>query len=159
MRREEGKNQQINKEKCPERIRRKRRETFIFRTRLRSSEENFDEFPRKIVSINEITAGYTLVTSIARCIGDRAQTNAKALCRGSSSQMRYPVLLLCLSALSLTFAQSLPLLLLVSFDGFRHDYPQLHGPLENFRRLAQRGVRAQTMTASFTSATFPNHYT
>ena len=73
--------------------------------------------------------------------------------------MWYPMLVLCLSTISLTVAQSLPQLLLVSFDGFRHDYPALHGPLENFRRLAQRGVHAQSMTPSFTSATFPNHYT
>ena len=54
--------------------------------------------------------------------------------------------------------QSLPLLLLVSFDGFRHDYPSLHGPLKNFRRLAENGVRATQLTPSFVTATFPNHY-
>jgi predicted AlkP superfamily pyrophosphatase or phosphodiesterase len=58
-----------------------------------------------------------------------------------------------------TLTQSLPLLLLVSFDGFRHDYPKLHGPLENFRRLEQRGVHVQKMIPTFTTATFPNHYT
>jgi predicted AlkP superfamily pyrophosphatase or phosphodiesterase len=61
--------------------------------------------------------------------------------------------------ISLIFAQSEPLLLLVSFDGFRHDYPKLHGPLKNFRRLEQRGVHAQNMISTFTTATFPNHYT
>ena len=55
--------------------------------------------------------------------------------------------------------QSFPLLLLVSFDGFRHDYPILHGPLKNFRRLAENGVRAHQMIPSFITATFPNHYT
>ncbi|CAF0998471.1 unnamed protein product [Adineta steineri] len=57
------------------------------------------------------------------------------------------------------FAQSIPLLLLVSFDGFRHDYPKLHGPLKNFQRLEQRGVHAQKMISTFATATFPNHYT
>ena len=56
-------------------------------------------------------------------------------------------------------AQSFPLLLVVSFDGFRHDYPTLHGPLRNFRRLAQRGVHAPKLIPTFTTATFPNHYT
>jgi predicted AlkP superfamily pyrophosphatase or phosphodiesterase len=59
---------------------------------------------------------------------------------------------------SLIFAQSLPLLLLVSFDGFRHDYPKIHGPLKNFQRLEQRGVHARNMISAFITATFPNHY-
>ena len=54
--------------------------------------------------------------------------------------------------------QSFPLLLLVSFDGFRHDYPSLHGPLKNFRRLAENGVRATQLIPSFVTATFPSHY-
>ena len=65
---------------------------------------------------------------------------------------------LCIS-LAVIEGQSLPLLLVVSFDGFRHDYPTLHGPLRNFRRLEQRGVHALNMIPSFTTATFPNHYT
>jgi predicted AlkP superfamily pyrophosphatase or phosphodiesterase len=60
--------------------------------------------------------------------------------------------------ISFIFTQSLPLLLLVSFDGFRHDYPKIHGPLKNFRRLEQRGVHARNMISAFTTATFPNHY-
>jgi len=55
--------------------------------------------------------------------------------------------------------QSLPLLLLVSFNGFRWDYPKLYGPLGNFSRLEQRGVHAHSMISTFTTATFPNHYT
>jgi ectonucleotide pyrophosphatase/phosphodiesterase family protein 5 len=59
----------------------------------------------------------------------------------------------------LVLSQSLPLLLLVSFDGFRWDYPKLYGPLPNFSRLEQRGVRAHSMIPTFTTATTPNHYT
>ncbi|CAF1248471.1 unnamed protein product [Adineta ricciae] len=55
-------------------------------------------------------------------------------------------------------SQSLPLLLLVSFDGFRWDYPKIHGPLTNFARLERHGVRAPSMIPTFTTATFPNHY-
>lgn len=60
---------------------------------------------------------------------------------------------------SIIFTQSLPLLLLVSFDGFRHDYPKIHGPLKNFHRLEQRGVHAQKLISTFVTTTFPNHYT
>lgn len=61
--------------------------------------------------------------------------------------------------LSFILSQSTPLLLIVSFDGFRFDYPQLHGPLRHFSRLEQRGVHAHSMIPSFTTATYPNHYT
>ena len=51
-----------------------------------------------------------------------------------------------------------PPLLLVSFDGFRHDYPELV-PTPNFARLAARGVRAESLVPPFPSKTFPSHYT
>jgi predicted AlkP superfamily pyrophosphatase or phosphodiesterase len=60
---------------------------------------------------------------------------------------------------SFILSESLPLLLLISFDGFRFDYPNLYQPLENFSRLEQRGVHAHSMIPTFTTATFPNHYT
>ena len=60
---------------------------------------------------------------------------------------------------SFVICQSPPLLLLVSFDGFRHDYPKLYGPLANFQRLEQRGIRAPSMTPTFHTATLPNQYT
>lgn len=46
---------------------------------------------------------------------------------------------------------------IVSLDGFRHDYPAMyHTPF--FDTMAQQGVSA-VMTPSFPSKTFPNHYT
>ncbi len=48
--------------------------------------------------------------------------------------------------------------LLVSIDGFRADYLEL-GLTPNLQRLAENGVRAQWMTPSYPSLTFPNHYT
>ncbi len=48
--------------------------------------------------------------------------------------------------------------LLVSLDGFRWDYLD-RGLTPSMTRLAERGVRAQWMTPSFPSKTFPNHYT
>ncbi len=56
-------------------------------------------------------------------------------------------------------SQSLPLLLLISFDGFRFDYPTIYGPLGNFSRLEQRGIHAHSMISTFNTATFPNYYT
>ena len=72
--------------------------------------------------------------------------------------MRCFQVIIFLSSTSLIIAQSFPLLLLVSFDGFRHDYPQIYGPLKNFDRLAQRGVRARNMISTFSTTTFANHY-
>ena len=48
--------------------------------------------------------------------------------------------------------------LLVSLDGFRADYLDL-GITPNLARIAREGVRAQGMTPSYPSLTFPNHYT
>ena len=50
-----------------------------------------------------------------------------------------------------------PLLLLVSFDGFRWDY-DLTTPAPNLRALAARGVRAQGLIPGYPSKTVPNHY-
>lgn len=49
-------------------------------------------------------------------------------------------------------------MLLVSLDGFRPDYLDL-GITPNLARLAQGGVRAEWMTSSYPTLTFPNHYT
>ena len=48
--------------------------------------------------------------------------------------------------------------LLVSLDGFRNDYLEL-GIAPNLSRLAREGVRADWMTPSYPTLTFPNHYT
>ena len=50
-----------------------------------------------------------------------------------------------------------PYVLLVSFDGFRAEYLDwYHTP--NFDRLAQQGVKAESMKPVFITKTFPNHY-
>lgn len=48
--------------------------------------------------------------------------------------------------------------ILVSIDGFRADYLQ-RGLSPNLHWLASHGVRAQWMTPSFPTETYPNHYT
>ena len=51
-----------------------------------------------------------------------------------------------------------PYVILVSFDGFRHDYLDRYHPAA-FEALASRGIRARSLIPSFPSKTFPNHYT
>ena len=48
--------------------------------------------------------------------------------------------------------------LVVSFDGFRWDYPDLY-LTPNFDRMEQEGVKADYLISSFPTKTFPNHYT
>ena len=49
------------------------------------------------------------------------------------------------------------ILVLVSFDGFRWDYPD-RGVAPNLEALAERGVRAEGLIPAFPTKTFPNHY-
>jgi predicted AlkP superfamily pyrophosphatase or phosphodiesterase len=51
-----------------------------------------------------------------------------------------------------------PILILISFDGFRWDYID-RGETPHLKALAARGVRAKGLIPSFPSFTFPNHYT
>ena len=50
-----------------------------------------------------------------------------------------------------------PYVVLVSFDGFRADYLDRF-QLPNFRRIVDRGARAESMMPVFPTITFPNHY-
>lgn len=50
-----------------------------------------------------------------------------------------------------------PYVVLVSFDGFRHDYLDRYD-LPHFRRLAREGVRAASLVPVFPTKTFSNHY-
>lgn len=53
---------------------------------------------------------------------------------------------------------SLPLLLLISLDGFRWDYPDIYY-LPNFNSILKRGVRVKHIDNSFATVTFPSHFT
>jgi len=46
---------------------------------------------------------------------------------------------------------------LVSFDGFRWDYPDMYNT-PHFDKMAQEGVKAESLIPSFPTKTFPNHY-
>ena len=51
-----------------------------------------------------------------------------------------------------------PIVILISFDGWRWDYTD-RGNVPNLKALAARGVRAKELIPSFPTLTFPNHYT
>jgi predicted AlkP superfamily pyrophosphatase or phosphodiesterase len=74
-------------------------------------------------------------------------------------RVRATALLLALAAAATTAQRAAPpILVLISFDGFRWDYMD-RGESPNLKALAARGVRAKSLIPSFPSFTFPNHYT
>lgn len=56
------------------------------------------------------------------------------------------------------FAQNIPYLILISFDGFRWDYPSKE-LTPNLNYIEENGVKALSLKPSFPSNTFPNHLT
>ncbi|MGE0773340.1 MAG: ectonucleotide pyrophosphatase/phosphodiesterase [Cyclobacteriaceae bacterium] len=62
-----------------------------------------------------------------------------------------------LLAVSLLLRGQTPYVLLVSFDGFRHDYVERF-QLPNFQAFIREGAAADGLIPSFPSKTFPNHY-
>lgn len=50
-----------------------------------------------------------------------------------------------------------PYVVMLSFDGFRHDYPD-RWPLPALARMERDGARARALVPTFPSKTFPNHY-
>ena len=53
--------------------------------------------------------------------------------------------------------QDKPYVILISFDGFRWDYPN-RGITPNLKKIADSGVTALSLQPVFPSKTFPNHY-
>ena len=66
------------------------------------------------------------------------------------------ILLNLIFAISL-YSQSMPYVLLISFDGFRWDY-SLRSITPNLEKMKQDGVSALSLRPAFPSLTFPNHY-
>ena len=54
--------------------------------------------------------------------------------------------------------QERPYVIMISFDGFRHDYVEKFDA-PNFKSFIANGASAEAMMPSFPSKTFPNHYT
>lgn len=51
-----------------------------------------------------------------------------------------------------------PIVVLISFDGWRWDY-MTRAQVPHLQALASRGIRAEALIPSFPTKTFPNHYT
>lgn len=68
------------------------------------------------------------------------------------------VISLFLAFVSISCFGQRPYVILVSFDGFRHDYVELYD-LPNFKKFIKEGSAARALIPSFPSKTFPNHYT
>ncbi len=63
-----------------------------------------------------------------------------------------------ISAQRTTVSSQKPYVILVSFDGFRWDYPQ-KAKLSVLDSIAKYGIHAESLQPSFPTKTFPNHYT
>jgi len=73
--------------------------------------------------------------------------------------VRYVILFILFASYSVAAQKKeKPYVVLVSFDGFRHDYVSKYD-LPNFNAFIQKGVAADGLIPSFPSKTFPNHYT
>lgn len=68
------------------------------------------------------------------------------------------VAILLIASANVSFAQKPdPTVLLISFDGFRHDYIDKHD-LRNFKAFRTNGSSAEGLIPCYPSVTFPNHY-
>lgn len=54
-------------------------------------------------------------------------------------------------------AEAVPYVVLLSIDGYRHDYNRIHQP-PNLIKIAAEGVAAESLIPIYPSKTFPNHY-
>ena len=54
--------------------------------------------------------------------------------------------------------QKKPYLIMISVDGFRHDYAEKHNALF-LQKIGRENVKAEYLLPSYPSLTFPNHYT
>ncbi|NOT75555.1 MAG: alkaline phosphatase family protein [Cyclobacteriaceae bacterium] len=74
---------------------------------------------------------------------------------------RFLVFLIGWFAFGISFAQTkseTPYVIMISFDGFRHDYVEKYNP-PNLNTFIKNGSQAEALIPSFPSKTFPNHYT
>ena len=53
-------------------------------------------------------------------------------------------------------AEKTPYVVMISLDGFRHDYVEKH-QAKRIGEIAKNGVRAEKMIPAYPSNTFPNH--
>jgi len=80
-----------------------------------------------------------LVSFLASCLTSCASKELKTAFRNNSTKIDYPYVLI------------------ISLDGFRHDYIKRFNP-PNFTAFYQSGVKAKSLRPVYPSSTFPNHY-
>ena len=61
-----------------------------------------------------------------------------------------------ISALAAEISKNESYVVLISLDGFRHDYIEKHGAT-SLAALAEKGVRAKRLSSVYPASTFPNH--
>ncbi|AWW00372.1 alkaline phosphatase family protein [Arcticibacterium luteifluviistationis] len=72
--------------------------------------------------------------------------------------MKFNAIILTLLLMSsVGYSQEKNYVLLVSFDGFRHDYVEKYDAT-NFKKFISKGTASEGLIPSFPSKTFPNHY-
>lgn len=69
----------------------------------------------------------------------------------------FPVVFLLSSCQNPSESDQRPIVIMLSLDGFRWDYPDLYST-PNLDRIAGEGVRAHGLIPSFPTKTFPNHF-
>lgn len=92
--------------------------------------------------------------------GFSPRRNARAKARALQASAVIVVTVLCAAWAAVTVVAQAPrpILILVSLDGWRHDYLD-RAKTPRLNALAAAGVRSEGLIPSFPSKTFPNHYT
>lgn len=78
------------------------------------------------------------------------------ICARAAVFARIALVLLCTLGAEARAADAQPVVILLSWDGTRHDYPS-RVATEALARMARDGARASRLTPVFPSSTFPNH--
>lgn len=71
--------------------------------------------------------------------------------------MKFFILLFCFFLTSSSFSEILPYTLVLSIDGFRHDYPDLFD-LKFLKKIRSQSSSQQSLAPVYPSKTFPNHF-
>lgn len=87
------------------------------------------------------TSLFTFLTCLV--VGGHLQASALLLPSSAKSELRSP-------------DSSQQHVVMISLDGFRHDYIELH-KAKHLAKIAKEGVRAKSMTPVYPANTFPNH--
>ncbi|MDB4951296.1 MAG: type phosphodiesterase/nucleotide pyrophosphatase [Gemmatimonadetes bacterium] len=102
-----------------------------------------------IRSIRRIARGMRRLACIASLLAFGGCTGA-----GSTADQALPA---AAARRNLPAQQGKPYVVMVSFDGFRHDYTDRWN-LPALTRMEREGARAKALVSTFPSKTFPNHY-